>query len=413
MLSEMGKSNIDFLARDEFSKLSLHEKNSYLQELADTYADATKQEKVVLSKEALSRLRRFYSRRSLADLKLEKMIDKDMAGVMSRLANAVHQGMLENIINSEIPPSSTKRVPPIDDEQMMFFVPNIHDAPIKDDVNLMDVAPFSLSKAKREGVIKYDLKDCSITVTGSAETGMANAYDYDVFLNMVSHLAEQMRIFKRDKNKGLNPSLPPKMYQPTATQILKFCRREDGGRQYEQLEKALDRLQSTNIKIVNFRPDARRETETFSLIQRYKVLSRTANDKIERVLIEIPDWVYDGIVHEKNASSILTLNPDYFLLKKSTARFVYRLARKAAGQSEAHYKVSDLHMRSGTKSSVWQFERKIKELVADAANDPLPDYNLRLSKGRDGSILHISRRELPCSEETEAPSSRQYDLIEA
>lgn len=151
-------------------------------------------------------------------------------------------------------------------------------------------------------------------------------------------------------------------------------------------------MQDTRIKIVNFKADARRETETFSLIQRYRVLSRTSNDKIDRVEIEIPDWVYDGIVHERNLSSVLTLNPDYFLLKKATARFVYRLARKAAGQGEAHYRVEDLHMRSGTTAPLWKFEQKIKELVDQSETEPLPDYDLRLSDGRDGCVLHIRKR---------------------
>ena len=35
-------------------------------------------------------------------------------------------------------------------------------------LNLMDVAPFSLSKSKREGVITYHLKDGTITIDGSA-----------------------------------------------------------------------------------------------------------------------------------------------------------------------------------------------------------------------------------------------------
>ena len=388
----MNTQKFELLDRSAFSALTLHEKNEYLQKLTSIYMDANGRPPIELSREALSRLRRFYSRRSMADLKLENMADKEMAEALSRMANAVSCGDLEMRIESELPPQAVKRPPPIDDDQLMFFVPNVHDAPIKDDVNLMDVAPFSLSKTKREGVIRYELKDCVITVSGGSEVGMANAYDYDIFLNMVSYLAEQMRIFRRDQRKGLTPALPRKIYQPTATQILKFCRRGHGGNQYEQLERALDRLQATSIKITNFKPDARRETETFSLIQRYKVLSRTTNDKIDRVEIEIPDWVYDGIVHDRASSSILTLNPDYFLLKKSTARFIYRLARKAAGRSDAHYCLNDLYMRSGTTAPKWQFEQKIKSLVASSETDPLPDYDLNLTEGREGKILHISKR---------------------
>ena len=61
---------LDLMPLDAFAALGLHEKNAYLQELADTFCAKTGREPLPLSKNALSRLRRFYSRRSLADLKV-------------------------------------------------------------------------------------------------------------------------------------------------------------------------------------------------------------------------------------------------------------------------------------------------------------------------------------------------------
>ena len=129
----------------------------------------------------------------------------------------------------------------------------------------MDIAPFALSKTTGEGVIRYGLKDSIITVEGGAEVGLATAYDYDIVINMISHLAEATRRFRVDKSRGLRPSLPPRTYRPAASEILRFCRRELGGQQYLDLEKALDRLQATRIKITNLAGDksSRRETEAF------------------------------------------------------------------------------------------------------------------------------------------------------
>ncbi|WP_369411430.1 replication initiator protein A [Phycobacter azelaicus] len=392
IIHAMNTQKFELLDRGAFSALTLHQKNEYLQKLTARYMEANGRSPIELSREALSRLRRFYSRRSMADLKLEKMTDREMASALSRVANAVGQGDLEKRIESEIPPTSELRAPPIDDDQLMFFVPNIHDAPIKDDVNVMDVAPFSLSKTKREGKIRYDLKDSSITVTGGSDSGMANAYDYDIFINMVSYLAEEMRTYRLSQKKGRNPSLPAKVYCPTASQVLKFCRRGNGGKQYVELENALDRLQDTRIKITNFKPGARRETETFSLIDRYRVLSRTTSDRIDHIEIIIPDWVYEGIVNESGSASILTLNPDYFLIKKPTARFIYRLARKAAGQGEAHYTLKDLHHRSGTTIPFHKFRNAVADIVDRAENEPFPDYELKLIPGRECQVLRICRR---------------------
>jgi plasmid replication initiation protein len=393
----MKKPKIDFISRNEFAKLSLHQKNAYLQQITKDYIDAKGDEYFPLTKEALSRLRRFYSRRSIADLQLENMSDELMRDTLANLGEAIHGKQLAKVLESEIPPSAAKgrtnRIPPIDDDQLMFFVPSVHDAPLKDEVNLMDVAPFALSKVKRDGIIRYELKDSVITIEGGAEVGIANAYDYDIFLNMVSYLAEEMRRFRAADHKGQRPDLPARVYRPTAAQILKFCRREQGGKQYLELENALDRLQATRIKIVNLGNGKRRETESFPLIGRYKVVTRTTQDKIDQVEIDIPSWIYEGVVQPQGKPSILTLNPDYFLIAKPTARFLYRLARKAAGKDEAFYTMKDLHHRSGSSLPYRKFRKAIQDIVADTKNDPLPDYDLELRDGRDDLILHMRSRE--------------------
>lgn len=391
----MKKPTIVFKTRNEFAELSLHEKNAYLQDVTRGYMEAKGDEFLPLTKDALSRLRRFYSRRSFADLRLEEVADPEMRAVLERLAESIVGKELGKRLESEIPPSATKlkRPPPLDDDQLMFFVPSVHDAPLKDEVNLMDVAPFSLSKMKREGIIRYELKDCVITVEGGAEVGIANAYDYDIFLNMVSYLAEEMRRFRAADKKGRKPNLPSRIYRPTSAQILKFCRRGQGGKQYDEMERALDRLQATRIKIVSLGEGKRRDAEAFPLIGRYKVVSRTAQDKIEQVEMEIPDWVYAGVVQpEGKAPSILTLNPDYFLIAKPIAKFIYRLARKAAGQTEAFYKVTDLHYRSGSQLPLRKFRQTVEEIVESCKTDPLPDYDLVLRQGKEGPVLHMKKR---------------------
>lgn len=392
----MSTDAITFISRKDFAALKLHDKNAYLQDVTQQYIEARGDEFVPLTKDALSRLRRFYARRSFADLKLEQMRDETMRDTLHRLGEAINGKAFGKVLESEILPStSSKRLnrpPPIDDDQLMFFVPNVHEAPLKDEVNLMDVAPFSLSKTKRNGVLRYELKDSVITIEGGAEVGLANAYDYDIFLNMVTFLAEEMRRFRVAEKKGRQNTLPPRIYRPTAAQILKFCRRGSGGKQYLELEKALDRLQATRIKITNLGDGKRRETESFPLIGRYKVVSRTVNDNIDQIEIDIPNWVYEGVVKPDGKPSILTLNPDYFLIAKPTARFIYRLARRAAGQGEAHYTVRDIHYRCSSPLPFHKFVKSVETIVDAAQSDPLPDYDLTLRKGRDGPVLHMRRR---------------------
>lgn len=401
----MATKKLHLKTREAFAELSLHEKNAYLQEVADQIADARQDDRVELDKDALSRLRRYYSRRSMADLRLEEM-GGPLAARFKSLAEAIRSDEVQKLVGHEIPPShpirrTNSRPAPLDDAQLMFFVPSVHDAPLKDDFNLMDIAPFSLSKNGGQGVIRYELKDAVITIEGGAEVGIATAYDYDIVINMISHLAEATRRYRIDEAKGLKPSIPPQVYRPSAVEILKFCRRELGGKQYQDLERALARLQATHIRITNLKGGEgrrdRRETESFPLIGRYKVVSRTSQDRIDQVEIEIPGWVYDGVVRPDGKPTILTLNPDYFLLSRPLARFIYRLARKAAGEGQAFYSVTELKKRSASMLPMRKFRKAIQEIVESTKLTPLPDYDLELEdRGHDLILIMRNRtRALP------------------
>ncbi len=407
----MAIKKLHLKSREDFADLSLHDKNAYLQGVAAEIMTARGDEPVELDKDALARLRRYYSRRSMADLKLAEL-GGQLRGVLEKIADGIRTDEVRKILNHELPApkraTGFSRPAPLDDAQLMFFVPTVQDAPIKDDFNLMDIAPFALSKSGGAGVIRYELKDSIITIEGGAEVGLATAYDYDIVINMISHLAEATRQYRIDEAKGLKPSIPPQVYRPAAAEILKFCRRELGGKQYEDLERALARLQATNIRITNLKGDRdardRRATESFPLIGRYKVVSRTYQDRIDQVEIEIPLWVYDGVVRPDGKPTILTLNPDYFLLSRPIAKFIYRLARKAAGDTTAFYSLKELHKRSGAKVPMRKFRQTIVEIVETAKTTPLPDYDLSLEDRGHDMILHMRKRNRVTGTEMDLPA---------
>lgn len=386
---------LDLMPLDQFGALGLHAKNEYLQELADTFCAKTGRETLELSKDALSRLRRFYSRRSLADLKVSPEPTNALEQALRDLGEAVklneRRPDIVGALTAELP-APVLREAPEDDSQLSFFVPSIYDAPLKDDVNLMDVAPFSLGKAKRGGEIRYELKDCIITIDGSASAGLATVFDYDIFLHMVTSLAEEARRYRLNQDKGLRTDAPARVYRPSSSHILKFCRRSSGGKQYKDLEAALDRLQGTRIKILNLTGGSRREVVAMPLIQTFKVISKTTTGNIDQVEIGIPDWVYNGVVREKGNPQILTLNPEYFLITQGIGRFIYRLARRAAGKSGiARYGLKELHKRSGSLQGLPQF-------VSSTRVFPFPDYDLEIVEGKREDILVMRERKLDAAD---------------
>lgn len=288
------------------------------------------------------------------------------------------------------PPSPSIRKPPTGDEQPDFFVPSLYDVGTKDSRSIMDVAVFRLSKKDKRagGVIRYELSDGYVEVKAGPD-GMASVWDYDLVLMMVSHLTEAMNRYREGKGEK-----PGRTYRPHVSDILKFCRRGDGGRQADEVEGALDRLKGTTIKNVRERPSANgrrpmREVEAEGLVSSYKVLSYTENGKIASVEIEAPKWLYREVTEGKRPD-VLTVHPDYFLIDPGIGRFVYRLARRAAGKGEAKWAFQTIYERSGSAGTFKEFRRILRNIIE--AND-LPEYELREEAGQGGPLLVMIYRD--------------------
>jgi plasmid replication initiation protein len=286
-------------------------------------------------------------------------------------------------------PKATLRQPPAGDQQADFFVPSIHDIASKENRSTMDVAIFRLSKKdNRAGaIIRYELPDGHIEVT-SGVYGMASVWDYDIVLMAISNLTEAMNKY----HAGLGEK-PGRHFRPHVSEILKFSRKGDGGRQSDAVEAALDRLKSTTIKIVresyNGKGRPLRFVEAEGLISGYKVVAFTDQKKIAAVEIELPNWIYNQIAEAKKPD-VLTVHPDYFLIDSGLGRFIYRLARQAAGKGQAKWYFSTVYERSGSTGSFKEFCRMIRAI---AAADDLPEYLITEEKGQDGPLLIMTYRD--------------------
>ncbi len=304
------------------------------------------------------------------------------------LAASAERERKEAAAAAKAPPSSVRK-PPSGDEQADFFVPSLYDVGGRDNRSIMDVAVFRLSKTdKRAGeVIRYELPDGYVEVKAGPD-GMASVWDYDIVLMMVSHLTEAMNRYRDGK-----ADKPGKTFRPHVSDILKFARRGDGSRQVEEVERALDRLKGTTIKTVRERTGANgrkmREVEAEGLINRYSVLSRTDSDRVSAVEIEAPQWIYQEIVGGKQPD-VLTVHPDYFLIDPGIGRFVYRLARRAAGKGAAKWSFQTLYERSGSTGTFKKFCQNLRKIIE---RDDLPEYQLREAPGQSGPQLIRTHRD--------------------
>ena len=291
-------------------------------------------------------------------------------------------------------PASSMRKPPEGDAQPDFFVPALYDVGGRDSRHIMDVAVFRLGKKdKRAGeLIRYELSDGFVEVT-AGPYGMASVWDYDIVLMMVSHLTEAMNRYRDGKGEK-----PGRTFKPNVSDILKFARRGDGSRQVDEVAAALDRLKGTTVKSKRGNGNDQ-ETASDGLINNYTILSKTDTGRISSVEIEAPKWIHKQIV-EGRQPDVLTVHPDYFLITLGIGRFIYRLARRAAGKSHAQWSFRKLYERSGSTGDFKKFTYTLREMVA--AND-LPEYTLAERVGKVGPLLVMAHRDALPDELPELP----------
>ena len=272
-------------------------------------------------------------------------------------------------------------------KQAIKFDRNIPAIRVKDIRLAMDVAIFRIGKKdKRAGeIMRHELNDGYVEVKAGPD-GMASVWDYDIILMLTSLLAESMNLYKQGKAEK-----PGKIFRSGVGDILKFCRKGDGGNQASTIESALDRLKGTTLKLVrlNRNIDGRpvREVRAEGLISSYSVISYTRSGKVGEVQIEVPEWLFCQIC--ENDMDVLTVNPDYFSIECGVGRFVYRLARRVAGRDLARWTFKKIYERSGSSGEQKKFNYFLRVLIK---NNCLPEYELHEERGKTGPILVMERR---------------------
>lgn len=291
-------------------------------------------------------------------------------------------------IKSEKSKKSMLRQAPKGDQQQDFFVPTLYDVGTRDCRNIMDVATVRLSKIEKKAnhVQIYHLPDGYVKVT-SGPDGMASMWDYDLVLMAISHLTESMNRYRDGKGEK-----PGRSFKPHVLDVFKFIRRSPGGKQRESLESACKRLNTTHIELQRIKKNKISqkiiETEGEPLISRYKVIRNVNTKVIEYLEIDIASWMYDEVVKGRTPD-VLTVHPDYFLIDSGIARFVYRLARRAAGAKVATWSFRTIYERSGSTSEFKKFCWALRKMINE---NNLPEYFLREIPGRNGPLLVMQNR---------------------
>lgn len=245
-----------------------------------------------------------------------------------------------------------------------LFVCDVFSAAFKGDAASMEHPLFSLSTKPDHRVRRYEHGDCFIEVKPAHE-GLATVHDRDVLIYCISQLMA-----------GINDGQPiSQVISLKAHDLLKATNRMTNGQGYDGLKAALKRLGGTRIT-TNITTNGEEQWEDFGIIERSKIVRETRDGRMQDVEIKLSDWVFNAI----KAKEVLTLNRDYFRLRKPLERRMYEIARKHCGQSlKWQISLEKLQKKTGSNSTMREFRRLVQNIVtANAEHQHFPDYAIEL-----------------------------------
>lgn len=243
-----------------------------------------------------------------------------------------------------------------------FFLCDFFDALPKSDMGTMEHPVFSLSTRPDRRILSYAHNGIEISVTPSVK-GLATIHDKDILIFCISQLIAAL-------NAGRSVSRTLKL---KAHDLLVATNRDTSGDGYKRLRDAFERLAGTRITTnlaAGPKDDPVEITRGFGLIESWEIVRRSRQGRMLSVSVTLSEWLYHAVL----GKSVLTLNRDYFRLRKPLERRIYELARKHCGRQDSwRISVETLHKKSGSASPRRVFRAMLRQMIE---TDHLPDYHL-------------------------------------
>ena len=257
-------------------------------------------------------------------------------------------------------------------KQSDFFICDVFDV-FKDDTASMEHPVFSLSTKPDYRVLTYEYNGNRIKIKPSY-IGLATIYDKDILMYLTSSLMKA-------KNNGEKIAQRVRF---TAYDYMVSTNRKSDGKTYIQLRDGLNRLSGTRIE-TNIKAGGKQVIEEFGLIDSWKIIKESEQGKMIAIEIKLSDWFYHSVL----GNSILSIDKEYFSLRKPTERRLYELARKHCGNQVAwKIKLENLKTKLGITSPIRALRFNIKKITE---TNHLPEYNISM----ENDVVMFTRKEPP------------------
>jgi plasmid replication initiation protein len=244
-----------------------------------------------------------------------------------------------------------------------FFIADIFDAlPVKNDRHTMEHPFFTLSTKPDIRTVEYNRDGVKIRLNPHNEFGLPTMMDKDILLYVGSLLMAEI-------NQGRRP---PKTMRFSAHDLMITTNRMTNGQAYAQLKNAFERITGCLIT-TDIKTSEIRQSEGFHILERYRIVeSSHDNRRMVRLEVTVSDWFYNALLGKE----VLTINREYFRLRKPLERRLYELARKHCGkQPQWEIMLENLKDKCGALSPLKKFRFQLKQIIE---TDHVPDYQIAL-----------------------------------
>ena len=275
---------------------------------------------------------------------------------------------------------------PIRHPQRDFFILDIQDAVPKDDTASMEHPLFSLATKPDMRHLEYRNGDSVLKIKPSSE-GLPTIFDKDVLIFAISQLMAK-------KNKGEKIG---KRVRFSAREMMMATNRHTGGKEYQRLAKAFERLRGTNF-VTNIKTGGKVTTSVFGLIDRGDFTRNENNfDRQDYCEIVLSDWLMQAI----ESNEVVSISDDYFRLRRPLERRLYEIARKHCG-SQGGWQVglSKLQDKTGSNAPLKRFRLNLRQIIKE---DHTPFYRFEL-KENDLVIVRPRKAKIEITPKIKIPS---------
>jgi plasmid replication initiation protein len=170
----------------------------------------------------------------------------------------------------------------------------------------------------------------------------------------------------------------------TAYDYLVSTNKAINGKSYIQLKDGLERLSGTRIE-TDIKTNGKEVLSEFGLIDRWHIVKEGKDGRMIAVEVVLSECFYNSIL----GNAVLSIDKDYFSLRKPTERRVYELARKHCGnQSVWKISLDKLKDKIGSNSPLNKLRFNLNKI---SKTNHLPEYNLSI----DDDVVVFTRKEAP------------------